>query len=229
MNRLTRLVSAFALAAASALPASAQQMLTVICPVGGERFQFKDPAPLASRETYLDQRPVDPAAPWPHAKCPSNGFVLYKSSFSDAELARLRPIVATDKYRALAATHTTHYLEAVLRRELGESPYAVAWALVQATWEAGGDPARYRQYAQEALATYDAIPLAALPEIRHRILKRMLSAELARRLGQFESARDRLLEMRDAAELSKPFLQRIVELQLKLVRAKDSRPHKIPY
>jgi uncharacterized protein YigA (DUF484 family) len=57
----------------------------------------------------------------------------------------------------------------------------------------------------------------------------MISVELARRLERFDSARERLLEMRDEAELSKPFFQRIVELQLKLVRARDSRPHRIPY
>jgi hypothetical protein len=224
-----RALIACAAAALLALPAHGQQKFSVTCPIGGERFSFQDPPPLQSHETYLDQRPTDPAHPWPHAKCPGNGFVVYKSSFSSAELARLSAIVASEKYRALAAAHTTHYLEAVLRRELGDSPYAVAWALVQASWEASGDPARYKQYAGEALAAYDSIPLNALPEIRHRILKRMLSAELARRLGQFDSARDRLLEMRDAAELSKPFFQRIVELQLKLVRAKDTGEHRVPY
>jgi len=229
VSRLARFPAALALAAACALPASAQQMLTVICPIGGERFSFRDPPPLTSRETYLDQRPVDPAAPWRHAKCPGNGFVVYKSRFEDAEIAALRPFVLSDEYRALSARHTTHYLEAVLRRRLGESQYAIAWALVQASWEAAADPARYRQYAGEALAAYDSIPIDSLAEIRHRILKRMISAELARRLGRFDSARERLLEMRDSAELAKPFFQRIVELQLKLVRAKDTRPHKIPY
>lgn len=211
----------------AAAEAAAQQ--TVACPIGGELFTYKAPPRLTSHETYLDQRPVDPAAPWPHAKCPGNGFVVYKSSFPPTELAKLREFVLADWYRALAPVHTTHYLEAMLRRHLGESDYAVAWALVQASWEAAGDPARYKQYAGEALATYDAIPLESLQDTRHRVLKRMLSVELARRLEEFDSARDRLLAMRDAAELSKPFLQRIVELQLKLVRAKDSSPQRIPY
>lgn len=224
-----RALAACAVAVLLALPALAQQSITVICPIDGERFEFQDPPPLKSHETYLDQRPIDSSYPWPHAKCPANGFVVYKSSFTQAEIDRLRGFVLSAEYRALAAAHTTHYLEAVLRRRAGDSPYAVAWALVQASWEAASDPARYKQYAGEALATYDSIALAELPEIRQRVLKRMLSAELARRLGQFDSARERLLAMRDAAELSKPFFQRIVELQLKLVRAKDTRPHRIPY
>jgi hypothetical protein len=129
--KLTRLVALCA-AWAFLTPALAQKV-SVVCPLDGERFGHEAPSPLTSRETYLDQRPVDAWAPWPHAKCPASGFVVYKSEFTAAELAKLRPIVASDKYRALAATHTTHYLEAVLRRELGETPYAVAWALVQAS------------------------------------------------------------------------------------------------
>jgi hypothetical protein len=35
--------------------------------------------------------------------------------------------------------------------------------------------------------------------------------------------------MRDAAELSKPFFQKIVELQLKLIRAKDASPQRVTY
>lgn len=200
-----------------------------VCPIDGASFAWQGPPPLASRQTYLDQRPVDPSYPWPHAKCPDNGFVLYKSSFSQAEITKLRAFVLSDRYQSLSKTHTTHYLEAVLRRHLGESSYAVAWALVQASWQTAADPVRYKQYAGEALALYDSISLEKLPEIRHRILKRMISGELARRLGRFESARERFLEMRDSAELSKPFYQRIVELQLKLVRARDSRSHRIPY
>ena len=215
---------------ASVATASAQEgSVERTCPIDGNRFRYQPPPPLTSRETYLDQRPVDPNYPWPHAKCPGNGFVLYKSGFTEAELGNLREFVRSDQYRQLVDSHSTHYLEALLRKHLGESPYAVAWSLVQASWQAAGDPARYKQYAGEALATYDAIPLSALTDIRHRILKRMLSAELARRLGLFESARDRLLAMRDDGEFSTKFLQRIVEFQLKLVRAKDTGNHRIPY
>lgn len=209
-------------------PAAAQKG-TVTCPIGGERFSYEAPPPLSSRETYLDQRPIDKAAPWPLAKCPGNGFVIYRNDLPRGRLDRLRHFVQTDQYQQLSKIHTTRYLEAVLRKHLEDSPYAVAWALLQASWEAADNPVRYKQYAGEALAAYDAIALESLPQIRQRILKRMISGELARRLGQFDSARDRFLEMRDAAELSKPFFQRIVELQLKLARAKDSGPHRIPY
>ena len=226
MIRVRALAALLALGAAA--PALADKV-SLACPIGGERFSYETPPPLASRETYLDQRPVDRNAPWPLAKCPGNGFVIYRENLPAGRLDKLRAFVKTDEYQQLSKSHTTRYLEAAMRRHLGDSPYAIAWSLLQASWEATDDPARYKQYATEALAAYDSIPLESLPRIRQRIFKRMISAELARRLGQFDSALDRLLEMRDNAELSKPFFQSIVELQLKLVRAKDSGPHRIPY
>ena len=226
--RLAKHCLAAPLALLLCAPALAEQV-TAICPIGGERFSYETAPALSSRETYLDQKPVDPRAPWPLAKCPGNGFVIYRSDLPKDRLAKLGEFVRTERYQQLAKTHSTRYLEAALRREAGDSPYAVAYALLEATWEAGGDPARYKQYASEALAAYDAIPLESLPEIRQRNFKRLISGELARRLGQFDSARDRFLEMRDNAELSKPFFQRIVELQLKLIRARDSGPQRIKY
>jgi hypothetical protein len=210
-------------------PAALADKVEVVCPIGGERFSYDTAPPLASRETYLDQRPVDPRAPWPLAKCPGNGFVIYRENFPKSRLAKLAEFVNTDPYRQLAKVHSTRYLEAVLRKQLGDAPYAVAFALLQASWEATGDAARYKQYAGEALAAYDAIALESLPEIRQRIFKRLISGELARRLGQFDSAEERFLKMRDAAELSKPFFQKIVELQLKLIRAKDASPQRVTY
>lgn len=199
-----------------------------VCPIDGKTFTYKALDVKPSNRLYLDMKRADSFYPWPHAKCPDNGFVIYKSDLSPAEIEKLRPFVLSDEYRALSAAHTTHYLEAVLRKRLGEPAYDVAWALVQASWEVASDPERYRQYAGEALATYDSIPMESLTNIRFRNLKRMMSGELARRLGKFDSARDRFLEMRDNAELSNPTYQRIIEYQLKLIRAKDSRPRPIP-
>jgi len=210
-------------------PLMAQGVPTqVVCPIDGKAFTYAAPNVKPSGRLYLDMKRADPFYPWPHPKCPDNGFVIYKSSLSAEEIEKLRPFVLSPEYRALSEAHSTHYLEAVLRRRLGEPAYDVAWALVQATWEAAPDPERYRQYAEEALAAYDAIPMETLKSARFRNMKRMMSGELARRLGKFDSARDRFLEMRDNAELSSPNYQRIVEYQLRLIRAKDSRPRPIP-
>ena len=226
---MKRLVMMAVLLACAATARAQSATVEAICPIDGEKFKYQTAPQRASNETYLDQRPVDPAFPWPYAKCPTSGFVIYRSNFPKNRLAKLQEFVKTDEYQRAAKVHTTHYLEALMRRHMGDSPYSVAYALLQASWEVAGEPERYKQYAGEALAAYDAIPLESLPQIRERIFKRLISGELARRLGQFESAESRFLGMRDAAELSKPFFQKIVELQLKLVRARDSSPQRIPY
>ena len=227
---MMRVIIACLLFLAGMATASAQvESVRRTCPIDGGGFLYQPAPPLTSRQTYLDQKPVDPNTPWPHAKCPGNGFVLYKSNFTDEEITKLRKFVLSDQYRGMIDSHSTHYLEAVLRKHLGDPPYAVAWSLVQASWQVSADPARYKQYAEEALALYDTIKFDALPDIRHRILKRMLSGELARRLGRFDSARERFLEMRDNGEMRTSFLQRIIDFQLKLVRAKDTGSHRIPY
>ncbi len=218
------LIGGLAASAALAQGTPVQQ----VCPIDGKTFTYNALNVQPSHKLNLDMKRVDSFFPWPHPKCPGNGFVVYKSNLTPAEIEKLKPFVLSEQYRALSAIHSTHYLEAVLRKQLGEPPYDVAWALVQATWEVESDPKRYKDYATEALAMYDSIPLKTLANIRFRNLKRLMSGELARRLGEFESARDRFLEMRDNAELSKPNYQRVVEYQLRLIRAKDSGPHPIP-
>lgn len=226
---MRRALAACAVLGLLAPAAMAQGVATQrLCPIDGKTFTYKALDVKPSARLYLDMKRADPFFPWPHPKCPDNGFVVYKNDLTSAEIEKLRPFVLSDEYRKLSEVHSTRYLEAALRKRLGDRPYDVAWALVQATWEVESDPERYRQYAEEALATYDAIPMQSLTNIRFRNLKRMMSGELARRLGKFDSARDRFLEMRDNAELSNPNYQRIVEYQLKLIRAKDSRPRPIP-
>lgn len=227
---MIRIVAACLLVLALAATASAQGVaVRRICPIDGKSFQYQArPAP-ASREAFLDMKSVDSTEPWPHAKCPENGFVMYKSSFSSDEISKLREFVLSDAYRSLVETHSTRYLEAALRKHLGEAPYDVAWSLVQATWEVASDPARYKQYAEEALATYEGIKIESLREARHRVLKQMISGELERRLGLFDKARDRFFGMRDGAEFATKFLQRVIDLQLKLIRAKDTSSQRMPY
>jgi hypothetical protein len=227
---MMRTIVLFALCCAATGALAQGAPVQVVCPIDGSVFEFQPPPPATSRETYLDMRPVETAPDtWPHPKCPGNGFVLYKRRFSEDEIAHLREFVLSEQYRSIKDVHSTKYLEAMLRRRMGDSPYEVAWALMRATWDVSSDPARYKQYAEEALAAYDAIPYEALRENRHRVLKGMVSGELARRLGRFESARERFLEFRDKPEFGTPFLQRIIALQLRLIKARDTASHRIPY
>src|SRR5690606_5477690 len=64
------------------------------CPVGGEEFSTRMAGSGTAFGRNLDRRPFGPTpSPWPLAKCPGNGFVLYQREFSDAEIRKLTPLV----------------------------------------------------------------------------------------------------------------------------------------
>lgn len=227
---MNRNLAAFGLMCAAVLGGQAQgASTTVTCPIDGKRFQHETPPAATSPQRYLDMKPVDPAnAPWPLPQCPDNGFVVYKKEFSESEVGKLRKFVASDNYRAMIGIHTNYYLAAILRREAGDPQYDVAWTLAQASWEVAKDPARYRQYAEEALAAYDALPDGSLLDRRQHTLREMMSGELERRLGRFDDAEKRFRRIRDAAEFTSPQLQQVITLQLKLISAKDAGSHLMP-
>src|SRR5262245_40847526 len=117
-----------ALLASQAAIASAAE---VVCPINGKPFSSSAAPHDPSRGRELDMKPVAAyRTPWPLPRCPENGFVVYKNeSFSEAELAKLRPFVASEQYQSMTKAHTVYYLAAMLRREAGEPTYDVAWSL----------------------------------------------------------------------------------------------------
>ena len=86
--------------------------------------------------------------------CPGNGFIVFKEEFSGEELAALEAFVTHPDYAALRKEHTTYYVLAHMLDHLDFHGLQVAFTLLQATWEAEGDPDRYRAYAAEAIARH---------------------------------------------------------------------------
>jgi tetratricopeptide (TPR) repeat protein len=209
-------------------PALTFREVELTCPLDGSRFNVTRPASGTSRGIFLDLKPFGPIiAPWPLARCPSNGFVLYKPHFSDEEIARLRPFVASAEYQALQSHHTTYYLAARLRAYLGETPAQLAWTLLEATWEA--EPgAQYERYATEALRAFQealAEPYAAPTQW---VADQLVAGELERRLGRFEPARQRFLALTAHDAVQAGGVRAILALQLQLIDAQDARPRLAP-
>ena len=124
--------------------------------------------------------------------CP-NGFIMYKESFSEAELTRLAAIIETPAYRAAMESHTTYYLFALLTEGM-EDPDDELWAItLQASWQADDcAPHLYAEYAGKALAaTEDQI--AATDDFRATL--EFVAANLHRRLGDFAAAGEALKAM----------------------------------
>lgn len=202
------------------------QEVELVCPVGGERFRTTEAMSGTSFGRYLDQKPYGPiAAPWPLAKCPSNGFVMYQSGFSKSEIDLLSEYVVSSEYRELLRSdHTNYYLAAALKRHLGLPTRIIAFTLLQATWEAGRS--QYARYASEALDAYKELLWEKYADKKQWVSDQLIAGELERRLGKFEDARTRFSELNEKLSDEDP-IQEIIEFQLELVSAKDSEPQLI--
>jgi hypothetical protein len=201
--------------------------MELVCPVDGERFKTTLARSGTSVGQFLDLKPFGPTiAPWPLAKCPASGFVMYKQQFPEDEIARFREYVVSDEYKALVAVHTNYYLTARLRAHLGEKPSQLAYILLQATWEAKS-PAQYQQYAAEALEAYKASLAEGSLDSKQSLNSQFVAGELERRLGRFDDAKARFLAVAGHEEAKSEVFQQIVELQLQLIEAKNTSPRMI--
>ncbi|MBP7370537.1 MAG: hypothetical protein KA902_03775, partial [Arenimonas sp.] len=107
----------------------------LICPIGGEKFEAVLAGSGTSFGNYLDLKPYGPTpAPWPIAKCPSNGFVIFKNSFTPTEREKLKSFVETEQYQLLQKKYSNYYLAAKLKENLGVAKREIAHTLLQATW-----------------------------------------------------------------------------------------------
>jgi hypothetical protein len=199
-----------------------------VCPIDGEEFSQRMAASGTSYGRMLDLKPYGPtAAPWTLPVCPTTGFVMYRSRFTDDEIAKLRPYVDSYEYWALRRSEATYYLVAKLQGVLGEPDEAIAPALLHATWQAQGRE-QYERYAREALMVYRRLLEMPPRDERKRITYELVSGELERRLGMFEQARGRFERVRALEASATGVVPDIIELQLKLLSAKDPRPHQAP-
>jgi len=181
---------AAALASATAAPAPAEAGMPVTqrmkCPLGGRSFSFTTTASYSTWGARPDGRPFGSwEFPLALPQCPDNGLVVYRP-FSRDEIARLRPLVASEEYRALRRAGETGYYHAYwLMRRTGEPATHYLWALVQASWEAEGDPARRRRYMEELVERSSDLG-EPLDETTIAVRARVINA--LRELGRFDEA-----------------------------------------
>jgi hypothetical protein len=179
--------------------------------------------------TRLDLKPVGfVGAPPLMPICPDDGFVLYKPSFSPTEIATLRPWVESDDFRRLAREESPYFRIALTQEKLSAPPDEIALSYVAASWEVESDPERYRRYVLAALAILDSSIVNATPRASAagtflpQAEATLLSAELMRRVGQFDAARERLQRLNGTSDAQ---LAKILAYELELVEARDTAPH----
>jgi hypothetical protein len=167
---------------------------TFTCPLGGESFPGLVLGTHSTFGAHYDLEPVSYMPfPRPLPVCP-NGFVIYKESFSEAELESLAEIIDTPAYRSAMETHTTYYLFALLSDAMGDLDGEL-WAIyLQATWQANHCAAHlYAEYAATARAAIEAKLGEAGIADGFRVTLQFLAANLYRRVGDFAAARRALM------------------------------------
>jgi hypothetical protein len=187
------------------------------CPFTGTKFSGRIDLSGTRFCTRLDQKPIGMIGAPPEVPvCPDDGFIVFKESFSAAELASLRPWVGSDDYKKLTANETTYFRYAETLRRLGSPSDEIGWRLVQASWQVEREPERYRRYVAAAVKELEG--LAANPDMA------LLEAELQRRTGQFDPARRKLEALQKQPGLSDA-LRAAVARELQFVAEHDSTRH----
>src|SRR5262245_48698537 len=106
------------------------------CPLDGTTFTTTRAISGTQWGCRLDGKPLGPiAAPWPVPVCPTDHFVLYKSTFDPEEVAKLRPFVHSPAYQDQVPGNSSYYLMATIFEFLGESPKTIAHTYLQASWQ----------------------------------------------------------------------------------------------
>ena len=100
----TQLLALLLLAAGASALAHTATEKAFTCPIGGETFSQTIDTSGTSFGMMTDTRPVGPiAAPFAIPQCPKNKFVMFKSQFSKAELAKFERVVNSAEYQQIAA------------------------------------------------------------------------------------------------------------------------------
>jgi hypothetical protein len=132
-------------------------------------------------------------APYPFPVCPENGFVVYESDFSVAELAAIKAIVLTDEYRRSRNEHTDYYMIAYVKARLGGNSYELGNMYLRASWEAELDkPALVEQYRILAVESFDAYVKEEPGHGEDWWVASVVATELDRLLGNFGAVNARL-------------------------------------
>ncbi len=201
--------------------------IEVTCPIDGEKFRADQAASYTVAGQFLDMKPFGAMiAPPQLPKCPTSGFLIYKENFSEAEIQTLKEFVSSNQWRRLIGRNTDYYLIAKLRAHLGETPAQLKFVLLQATWEPKSQP-KYRQYAKTALEAYNEALKEEYVDRQQWLSDQLVAGELERRLRQFDKALIRFASLENDPDMQSSRFREILELQLKLINAKNSGPHKI--
>jgi hypothetical protein len=183
---LSMFAGSLMLAAMAQPPAAATTVFSrkFTCPIGGEAFEDSVIGSYSTFGQRPDGRSYGTLPVLPLVECPGNGFLLFEDAFTPEEIAKLSPLVQGPEYQAIRHSETPYYRAWWLMRGLGREPERLASALLVASWEADGDPARKVRYQRAFLEAAGQI----VPESEEWFYYNLRAANALRELGEFSEA-----------------------------------------
>lgn len=223
-----RALLVFAAGLAGLALASERAEVSITCPLDGTEFKAVQDFSGYAEGQRLDLKKLGPISQPPAlARCPQCSFPIFSKYLDDALAARIRTILAGERFRTEGVPAKTWFALGILREELGEDPFAIGWTYLNATWEAEDEGGRYAPAAERALAWFEraAEALRENPERRReRHVALYLTVELSRRLGRFDDARRKLARLADVADDELRWLASAKAAQARLIAAGKSAP-----
>lgn len=182
---------ALALIVAGSAGAGTPYQQKLKCAVGGESFQYTATGSYSTWGSRPDGKPYGSwHFPMPLPVCPKNQLVMYRE-FTKPEIAVLKGLLDGPDYRALiAAGETSYYRAAWLEEQLSPGSDSRPWILLQASWQADGQPDLRARYQREFIAAADALP--AKPGDLDWLALQGRAANAQRELGDFDGAAARI-------------------------------------
>ena len=234
MKRLIA-ISALALTALASSPAYAVTTAKVdfVCPIDGTTFRSEIFTSFTFHYSRLDTRPVYMGSPQslPLPECPKNGFVLYKEKFNKNEIRKAKKAIATSEFKAIRADLNSYGRAAFIAERIGEEPLTISRLYLRASWEAedsGKSAQEQEAYLKKSLSLLETF-LAKSPPDTDTQQKKILVAELSRRVGNFDAAFARLANLElEAKDSNTMFLRKVSDEIARLARAGIKSPARIP-
>lgn len=205
-------------------------MIEVTCPLDGTKFKTQANVGGRPAGMRLDLKPIGfMDIPRRLPVCPTNHFVMYKNKFTPEEIEHLKKFVLSPDYQNLVKDNSSYFLVAKTFEYLGENDFLISSAYLEASWQVEKKPEVEKKYLDLSLQHLKKYLSAGKKEgDRNWQTAEMLAGEIERRLGHFDEAKARFLELAKLPEFKQGVNAAVVNYQLDLITKKDSDPHNLP-
>jgi hypothetical protein len=158
--------------------------IEVTCPIDNNKFTMQKIRDSQHFAVMLDGQDYGVlASPEPAAKCPNDGFIVYKNNFTAQELNILKNYITTDEYKNLLKNDTDYRIISKMQEKVSAPPQQILSSIRRATWEAYNklNGEKYLEYANTAIEFIDKLKVPSEEDI-------FFKGELFRRSGKFDEA-----------------------------------------